>query len=89
MFFDWWGHSNLTTCDCLPKGFTLYSIYRSNRPLWKLHGIASINFYCFTTDQSNQVKTSREIMRSQGYFFKIALGTRLLQRYLAKNFPII
>ena len=35
------------------------------------------NFDCFTTDQSNQIKISREIMRCQGYFLKIALGTRL------------
>ena len=42
------------------------------------HGIASINFDCFTIDESNQVKISRKIMRCQGYFLKIALGTRLV-----------
>ena len=57
--------------------FTLRFLYRLNQPLWKIHGIASINFNCFTIDESNQVKISREIMRCQGYFFKIALGTRL------------
>ena len=29
-------------------------------------------------DESNQVSISREIMRCQGYFFKIDLGTRLV-----------
>ena len=58
--------------------FTLRFLYRLNQPLWKIHGIASINFNCFTIDESNQVKVSRKIMRCQGYFFKIALGTRLI-----------
>ena len=53
------------------------SIYRSNQPLWKMHGIAYINFDCFTIDKSNQVNISREIMQPQGYFFKIALGSRM------------
>ena len=55
----------------------LYSIYGSNQPLWKIHGSALINFDCFAIDKSNQVKIFRVIMRSQGYFPKIALGTRL------------
>ena len=55
----------------------LCCIYRSNQPLWKTHGIASINFGCFAIDESNQVKISREIMRCQGYFLKIALGMNL------------
>ena len=55
----------------------LCSIYRSNQPLWKIHGIASINFDCFAIEESNQVKISCVIMRCQGYFLKIALGTRL------------
>ena len=54
---------------------TLSTIYRSNQPLWKIHGIAQIN--CLAIDESNQVKISREIMRCQGYFLKIALVKRL------------
>ena len=50
--------------------------YSWNQPSWKIHGIASINFKCFTIDELNQVKVSHEIMRCQGYFLKIALGTR-------------
>ena len=38
-----------------------------------------MNFDCFTIDESNQVKISRVIMRCQGYFLKIALGTRLFE----------
>ena len=57
---------------------TLRFLYRLNQPLWRIHGIASINFNCFTIDESNQVKISGEIMRCQGYFLKIALGTRLV-----------
>ena len=32
---------------------------------------------CFTIDESNEVKISREVMWCQGYFLKIALGARL------------
>ena len=74
LFSDRWG-------QVLAKDFTMCSIYFSNLLLWKIHGIASINFDCFTTDESNKVKISREIMRYQGYFFKIAVGPRL-RRYL-------
>ena len=56
---------------------TLYSIYCLNQPLWKIHGIAYINFDCFAIDRSDQVKISRVIMRCEGYFFKIALGARM------------
>ena len=56
----------------------LCSIYRSNQPLWKIHGIALINFDCFAIDESNQVKIPRVIMRCQSYFLKITLGTRLV-----------
>ena len=65
---------NLTV---LAKDFTLYSVYHLNQPLGNIHSIASINFDCFTIDKSNQVKMSPEIMWCHGYFFKIALGTRL------------
>ena len=34
-------------------------------------------FQLFYFDKSNQIKFSREIIRYQGYFFKIALGTRV------------
>ena len=51
--------------------------YGLNQPSWKIHGIVWINFNCFTIDESNQVKISREIMRCQGCFLKIALGTRV------------
>ena len=53
----------------LVKDFILYSIYGSNQSLWEIHGIASINFDCFTIDESKQVKISRKIMQCQGYFF--------------------
>ena len=56
------------------KDFTLYGIYRSNQSLWKTQDIASINCDCFTTDESNQVKISREIMQCQGYFLKLLYG---------------
>ena len=56
------------------KEFVLRCVYRLNQPLWKIHGIASINFDCFTIDESNQVKISREIMRCQGYFLKLLWG---------------
>ena len=49
-------------------------LYRSHQPLWKIHGIAWINFYCFTIDESNQVNISREIMPCQGHFLKLLLG---------------
>ena len=62
----------------LAKDFTLCIIYRSNRPLWKIQGIASINFDCFTIDESNQLRISGEIMRCQDYFLKIAPGTSLV-----------
>ena len=58
----------------LVKDFTLCSIYRSNQPLWKIHGIASINFDCFTIDESNQVKISCKIMRFWGCFLKLLWG---------------
>ena len=77
MFLDRWGHSNLTYLRVFTKDFALYGVYCSNRPLWKIHDVALINFDCFTTDQSNQVKISREIRWFQGYFLKIALRTRL------------
>ena len=44
MFFDRWGHSNLTI-SVLTKDFTLYSIYRSNCQYAKftvLHKLISI-----------------------------------------------
>ena len=57
------------------------------------HGTAEINFDCFAIDESNQVKISREIMRCQGYFFKIDLGTRLRLPLLAclqtEEFPAV
>ena len=34
----------------LVKNFALCSIYWSNQPLWKMHGIAYINFDCFKID---------------------------------------
>ena len=40
----------------LAKDFTLRSTFCSNQPLWKIHGIAYMNFDFFTTDESNQVK---------------------------------
>ena len=64
----------LTSSEC----YRIYCFhYGLNQPSWKIHGIAWINFNCFTIDESDQVKISREIMRCEGYFFKIALGTRV------------
>ena len=60
---------------------TLCSIYRSNKPLSKIHGIASISFDCFAIDESNQAKIYREVMLCQGYFLKISLGKRLAGDY--------
>ena len=40
----------------LAKYFTLCSIYRSNQLLWKIYGVAQINFDCFAIDESNQVE---------------------------------
>ena len=62
------------------KAFVLRCVYRLNQSSWKIHGIASINFDCFIMDESNQVKIFREIMRCQGYFYKIALGLRLREK---------
>ena len=67
---------------------TLCSNYRSNQPIWKIPGIASINFDCFAIDESNQVKMSREIMRYQGYLLKIALGTWLYLNLTLTNFHV-
>ena len=58
----------------LGKGFTLCSIYCSNQSLWKIRGITQINLDYFTTDKSNKVKISREIMLCQGYFLKNCSG---------------
>ena len=43
-------------------------------------------FQLFYFDKSNQIKFSREIIRYQGYFFKIALGTRVWERHLRDLF---
>ena len=51
-----------------------------------MYEIGSINFDCFTIDESNQVKISREIMRLQGYFYKIAIGTRLPSNRIHNGF---
>ena len=66
---------------------TLCSIYRSNQPLWKIHGIAQINFDCFAIDKSNQVKISREITRCQRFFLKIVRGTRFVKININYNLP--
>ena len=71
----------LTTIAFWPRKY-LFRILRNcvvftNQPLWKIHGVAKINFDCFAIDESNQVKISSVFMQCQGYFLKIALGTRL------------
>ena len=76
----------------IPFSNTRCSIYCSNTPLWKIHGIALINFNFFATDESIQLKISCAIMRCQGHFLKIALGTKLFSIHLKKkenNYPII
>ena len=72
-FSDWWDTKLLQSIT----EFTLCFLYRLNESFWKIHGIAWISSDFYTTDQSNQVKISCEIMRCQGYFFKNALGTKL------------
>ena len=47
-------------------------VHRLNDPLWKIHGIASINFA--SLQLSNQIQN--KIMQCQGYYLKITLGTR-------------
>ena len=81
-FSNWWGHSKLPTSKCnYIKVSILCSIYSPNKPLWKIHGIVSVNSDCFTIDKSNKVKIIYEIMSGQGYFFKkIALETKLCIR---------
>ena len=58
----------------LAKNLTLCRIYRSNHGSWKIHGTASINFDCFTIDESYHVKSSSEMMQCQGYFLKLLWG---------------
>ena len=65
---------------------TLCCLYRSNQPLWKIHGIAYINFNCFVIDESSQ--------RNQAvlglFFSRFMLGTisRLLRKNPCVNFII-
>ena len=67
---DWDNHCVLI------KDFTLRSIYPSNQPLWKNHGIARIHFDSCTINES---KSSKNIPRNHAVpgllFFLIALGT--------------
>ena len=70
------GTLQLTTSECYR--ILLCFLDRLSQPVWNIHVVTSINFNCFTIDESNQVKISREIMLCQGYILKIALRTRLL-----------
>ena len=60
----------------------LCCVYCLNQPLWKVQGIAKINFHCFTIDKSNQVKLFRKIMQCNRNFIKIALETRLVANWV-------
>ena len=76
-FFDIWRHSNLFYLRVLKNllhvvFIALISHYGKFALLYEL-----ITIVLATIDTSNQVKISREIMRCQGYLFKIALRARL------------
>ena len=58
----------------LVKDFTLCSVYHSNQPLRKIHGISLIHFNFVTIDKSNQVKVSGKIKQCLGYFLKLLWG---------------
>ena len=62
----------------LAKDFTLcYLSLKSTIMENSRHCINKLRF-CFTIDESYQVEIFRKIMRCQGYFFQIALETRLI-----------
>ena len=73
----------------LPQSFkesTLCFVYRFTQPLWKIHGIAQFNFDYFTIDELNQVKSSPELMRFQGYFScHISSSIKIYQRKFYKQ----
>ena len=60
------------------KESTPCCIYRFNSHYGKFTALYKlISIILATIDESNQVKISREIRWCQGYFFKIALRTKL------------
>ena len=73
MFFSDWWDTNINHFIVLQK--LLFSL-RLMSAIMDNSQHCIISFDCFTIDKWNQVKISRKIIRCQGYFLKIALGTR-------------